>query len=450
MPIIGTETEYGITAPALPGADPELLSALVVDHFPGAATPVLAEVHNRTLGNGARLYVDHGHPEYCTPEASSAIGAAIADRAGELVMARAAAAASERLGERIRLYKNCTDGKGRSYGHHENYLVARELPWSTLETALPTFLVTRTTFAGAGRVGLGQASERAGFQLSQRADFFERVSGLDTTANRGILNTRDEPHATASRWRRLHVIPGDATRNPFATWLRLGATSLVLAALEAGWTPPRRLADPVAAFRAVSRDLTLTAPLPLADGGAATAVELQRDWLAGASAVVAPDDDQASVLAEWAQVLEDLDGDASQTADRLDWTAKLGLLDAARRRGALRWDAPRLAQLDLAWADLDDAASPYAALRRSGVLADWVSDAEAVAAASTPPSDTRAYARGRLVAEYPDAVIAATWESVLLRDASGGLHNLRMGDPWSHARGDFERVLATLPPLARA
>ncbi len=445
MPLIGTETEYGIWAPDAPAADPEWLSSLVVDSYPGVATAVLEGAHNRVLGNGARLYVDHGHPELSTPETTNPTDATLHDLAADRLVAQAAAAASDRSGTRIRVFKNNTDSKGSSYGFHENYLLDRATEWTLLERVLPTFLVTRVVFAGAGRVGLGTdpaalGPAGAGFQLSQRADFFERVSGLDTMRRRGIVNTRDEPHATASRYRRLHVIAGDANRNPFATWLKLGTAALTLAALEAGLVPGRLLADPVAAFREVSRDLALTRPLPLDGGGSATALHLQREFLDAARTVASsiefPEADE--LLDEWQTILDDLERDPSSTADRLDWPAKRGLLDRLRERDHLSWDAPRIAQLDLAWADLDDAASPFAALRRTGRLVEWVGDDEIARAASEPPQDTRAWTRGGLITHHGDAVVASTWDSMLLRGPRGRLHNLRMPEPLSWTAADCD------------
>ena len=392
------------------------------------------------------LYVDHGHPEYATPEATNATDAATHDLAGDAIVAAAAATASERVGTPIRVFKNNTDGKGHSYGHHENYLVPRALPWARLEELLPTFLVTRVVFAGAGRVGLGVRGDAPGYQLSQRADFFERVSGLDTTRRRGILNTRDEPHATPARWRRLHTIAGDANRNPFATWLRLGATALLLDAVAL--PSPRcaralaavpRLLDPVAAFRAVSRDLGLRATLPT-DRGAVTALDVQRAFAAAcaAHAAEAAFPEAEELLGEWVGVLDDLAADPTTTADRLDWPAKLRLLERLRLRDDLPWDAPRLARWDLAWAELDAAASPFTALQGAGALIDWLPAAAVAAATREPPRDTRAYGRGRIVAEHADAVIAATWDSVLLRDPRGVLHNLRMTEPLSWRAGEFD------------
>lgn len=450
MPLLGTETEYGILAPEAPGLDAEWLAERVVEAHEGPATPVLGAIYNRVLGNGARLYVDHGHPEYSTPETTDPDAATAHDLAGDLLVARAAAAASERAGTPIRVFKNNTDGQGNSYGAHENYLVARGVDWGRLEGVLALHLVSRTVCTGAGRVGLGAEPGRRGapgFQLSQRADFFERVSGLDTTRRRGIVNTRDEPHATASAYRRLHVIAGDANRNPFATWLKLGAAALVVAAVEAGGDPGVRLADPVGAFRTVSRDLTLSARLPLAGGGAASALDLQRRLLDACARWASGLGFAGDVLEEWARALDDLAADPTGAADRLDWPAKLGLLRRLRERDALGWDDPRLARLDLAWAELDAPASPVAALRRAGRLIDWVPDADVADAAAEPPRDTRAYARGRLVADHADAVVAATWDSVLLRDRSGRLHPLRMGEPRSWRAGEYEAALAALPPL---
>lgn len=447
MPLIGTETEYGIAAPAEPGLDPVLLSELVVASYDGPATPVLEGVHNRVLGNGARLYVDHGHPEYSAPETTCPSDALLWELAGDALVQRAAAAASERVGTPVHVFKNNTDGKGASYGYHENYLLRRSTPWVAVSAALPAFLVSRIVLTGAGRVGLGPASEASGFQLSQRADFFERVEGLDTTRRRGIVNTRDEPHARWSQWRRLHVIAGDATRSPFATWLRLGSAALALAALEAGLLPVVRLADPVAALRSVSRDLTASRPVALADGGSETAVGLQQRYLDACRDVVAREGfpEGSEVLAAWQGVLDDLRGDPARTADRLDWAAKLALLEAYRTRHGAGWDDPRVAALDLRWADLEPAGSVVGALQGAGRLPAGPSREAVSAAEARPPADTRAHTRGHLVADHPDAVVVATWDSVLLRDARGRLHTVAMPDPLGWGAADFDASA----PLAR-
>lgn len=440
MPLLlGTETEYGITAPGRPDLDAQALSALVVEACGVAATPVVEDSRHRVLGNGARFYVDHGHPEYCTPETTSPSDLLTHELAGDRIVADAAAAVSDALGSPVHVFKNNTDGKGQSYGYHENYLLRRATPWEAIEAALPTLLVTRVVLAGAGRVGLGPASTHPGFQLSQRADFFERVSGLDTTQNRGIVNTRDEPHALPRDWRRLHVIAGDATRSPFATWLKVGVLGLCLGALEAGFLPTITLADPVEAFRAVSRDLTLTAPLTLTDATTATPLEVQ-ERLRDAAARFAEREvfpEASELLAAWTRALDDLRTDPTRAADRLDWAAKLVLLEGYRSRDDLSWDHPKLAQVDLAWAELGER-SLVTRLQQAGRLAAGPDPTTIEEALTTPPADTRAHTRGTWVAQHPDQVIAAGWDSLLVRDSGRALHTLRMPDPFRHTAAESE------------
>ena len=214
------------------GDGPQALPRATTEEYedPGAANVILT--------NGARLYVDHAHPEYSSPEVTNPLDAVRWDRAGERVMlASVRALASTAALPDVALYKNNVDGKGATYGMHENYLVDRAVPFNDLAARLIPFFVTRQVFTGAGRVGLGQRGEEPGFQLSQRADYMEAEIGLETTLRRPIINTRDEPHADPDRWRRLHVIIGDATMLEVATYLRLGTTSLVL------WLIERAVAD---------------------------------------------------------------------------------------------------------------------------------------------------------------------------------------------------------------
>ena len=421
--LLGSEMEYGVTGQ---------LAELVVDHVRVPATTPDPDTHHRMLGNGGRFYVDHGHPEYATPEVRSASELVLYEHAGDLLAAEAAAAASAAHGSPITLFRNNTDGKGHSYGYHENLLLRRSTPWDAIEAALPAVLVTRTVIGGAGRVGLGPCNENPGFQLSQRVDFFERTAGLDTTRRRGIVNTRDEPHARPSVWRRLHVIAGDANRSPFATWLRAGTLALCVAALEEGLLPTVRLADPVAAFRTVSRDVACSASLPLADG-ADTAVGLQERFRDAGAQLCAryafPEGD--ALLDAWTATLDQFRTDPTQLADRLDWAAKLRLLTALRERDGLSWADPRLAALDLRWAALEpDGIVPR--LQDKGALAAPPPAAEVVAATSAPPPDTRARVRGGWVTHRPAAVLAAGWDALLVRDARGGLHPLDLTDPFRH------------------
>src|SRR5215207_7749667 len=243
--VMGTEVEYGISVPGQPTANPTTLSSQVVNAWAVADNDLDEDTGMATviLTNGARLYVDHAHPEYSTPEVTNPRDIVLWDKAGEQVMAEAARRAASIPGNpTIQLYKNNTDGKGASYGSHENYLMDRKTPFIDIVRGLVPFFVTRQVFAGSGRVGIGVEGRTDGFQLSQRADFFEVEVGLETTLKRPIINTRDEPHADADKYRRLHVIIGDANLSELSTYLKVGTTSLVLALIEA---------------KALSQDLTI-------------------------------------------------------------------------------------------------------------------------------------------------------------------------------------------------
>jgi len=441
MPLLGAETEYGILAPGRPDLHPTVLSAAVVDGYdgPGTRTRVdddgsipLEDAHNRFLGNGARLYVDHAHPEYSTPEVTSPRAALLADLAGDEIVRAGALAASAALATAVRVFKNNTDGKGASYGYHENHLLGRATPWERIVEGFLPFVVTRLPLIGAGRVGLGQASDLPGFQLSQRADFFEAITGLETTIRRPLVNTRDEPHADRARWRRLHVIAGDANRSETSTLLKFGTTSAVLRAIDAGAIRPVVLTDPLGAVKVISRDLNCTARLELTDGRWLTAIEIQRDYRAQVETAGVGDPD---VLELWTATLDRLSAEPL-TCVELDWVAKLNLLQSFRRRDALSWDHPRLAQVDLAWAELTDR-SPYAALVRAGRMPRLTSDVEIARAIEVPPVDTRAHLRGGLVGERTAQVASVDWSWVMLRDKR---QRIRLDDPFAGTAADVERA----------
>jgi len=248
------------------------------------AMPPEVETHlvNAVLTNGARYYVDHAHPEYSTPECADAREVVLFDKAGERILARSIDAAARALpnGQSIEVLKNNSDRKGNSYGCHENYLMDRQVPFGRIVQHVMPFFVTRQIFTGAGKVG-SEASSTGGvevpYQLTQRADFFEEEVGLETTLKRPIVNTRDEPHADAQKYRRLHVIVGDANLSEIATLLKVGVTAIVLSMIEDDWLKDRdfTLQAPVSAIRRVSYDLSLRDPLPLADGATMTALEMQ-------------------------------------------------------------------------------------------------------------------------------------------------------------------------------
>ena len=452
--IMGTEIEYGIAVPGDATANPVLTSTQVVLAYAAAAEIPRArrarwdyEVEsplrdargfdlgvpgvpapepevddlgaaNVILTNGARLYVDHAHPEYSTPEVTNARDVVIWDKAGERIMEEAALRAATVPGQRrMQLYKNNVDGKGASYGSHENYLMKRSTPFTSVISGLTPFFASRQVICGAGRVGVGPAGEQAGFQLSQRADYIEVEVGLETTLKRGIINTRDEPHADADKYRRLHVIVGDANLAETSTYLKVGTTSLVLDMIEAGRRfDDLRLADPVRAVHAISHDPTLKATVELSDGRRFTALDLQFAYHERAAEQVDQDgSDKISLemLRTWAEALDDLSRDPAECADRLDWPAKLRLLEGYRARDGLGWASPRLHLVDLQYSDVRLDKGLYNRLVARGSMRRLVSEEEVRAAITMPPEDTRAYFRGRCLERYPAEVAAASWDSVI-------------------------------------
>ena len=454
---MGIETEYGISVRGNPRANPMVLATHVVNAYASYAgltgqhrprwnydeeTPLRdargfdasrAEADptqltdddvgmaNVILSNGARLYVDHAHPEYSAPEVLSPRDAVVFDRAGQVIMAKAAqlASAIPAVGQ-VHVYKNNTDNKGSSYGTHENYLMSRRTPFADIVTGLTPFFVSRPVFAGAGRVGRGQDGTGLGYQLAARADFFEVEVGLETTIKRPIINTRDEPHADPEFFRRLHVIVGDANLSETATYLKLGTTSLVLAMIEAGWWRTDLMpARPVTALHAISHDPTLRASVECRDGRRRTGVQMQREYADAAAAFVAAtlgadvDPETADILTRWQGVLDALERDPYELAEQLDWVAKLRLLEGYRRRDHLEWGAAQLELVDLQYSDVRVERGLAARLEARGSLARLTSDAEITHAVTAPPTETRAYFRGECIRRFADNVTAASWDSVI-------------------------------------
>lgn len=423
-------------------------------------------VSNLLLTNGGRLYVDHAHPEYSSPEVASARDAVLWDRAGEEIMLAAVRTlAANPHTPQIALYKNNVDGKGASYGTHENYLVTRTVPFEDIVRYLTPYLVTRQILVGAGRVGIGPAGEQPGFQISQRADYIEAEVGLETTLRRPIINTRDEPHADPATYRRLHLIIGDANCSEVATFLKLGATSLVLAVLEqvarggaipAAWDG-LDLLEPVDAVRRVSQDLTLTAQLPLADGTTASAWEIQQRYLAGVRQALTADDGDAhrgqpdtdEVVATWERLLTLLRTDQTAAAREIEWLAKLHVLQGLRERHHLAWDHAKVQAVDLQWSDVRPERGLYARLRAAGAVTTMVSQTEVSHAVAHPPRNTRAWFRGELVRRYPGAVESAGWASAVV-DAPDqpSLVRIPMPDPTRGTAALLEEVMAAHPDIS--
>ncbi len=479
--IIGTEVEYGISVPGDPSANPVVTSTQVVlayaasvaaprarrarwDYevesplrdargydlsslFGPAVEPDVDDIGaaNVILSNGARLYVDHAHPEFSGPEVTNPLDAVRYDKAGERVMEQAALLAGAVPGAKaLQLYKNNVDGKGASYGTHENYLCLRETPFPSLIAGLIPFFASRQVITGSGRVGIGPSGQTPGFQLAQRSDYIEVEVGLETTLKRGIINTRDEPHSDAERYRRLHVIIGDANLAELSIYLKVGTTALVLSMIEQGWPLPAvQLANPVAAVHEISHDPSLATTVPLADGRALRGVDIQRAYAEAAAAFVEDrfgddvDPDTADVLQRWLEVLDTLERDPMELADRLDWPAKLRLLEGFRARDGLAWGAPRLALVDLQYSDVRLDKGLYNRLVSRGSMQRLVTEDEVRRAMTEPPEDTRAYFRGRCVRQYADKLAAASWDSVIFDVGRESLVRIPTLEP---TRGTKEHV----------
>ncbi len=502
---IGTETEYGIATPGHNHVSPIITSTHAVVSYASArgfgkhrvrwdftdesplrdsrgfdlrryhqapvVDPHAIGVANVFITNGARFYVDHAHPEYSSPEVTNAWDAMVYDAAGDHILMQAVAdtAAFSSQGKSVleghdpcpplKIYKNNVDGKGASYGSHENYRYRRDIDFDVIAQALIPFFVTRQVIIGAGRVGLGQQGERAGFQISQRADYIEQEISLETTLNRGIINTRDEPHTNADDWGRLHVIIGDANMSQTANLLKFGMTTLVLDAIEAGCEfMDLKLAKPVREVAAVSHDLTLTHTLTLADGRTLTALDILREYR---ERVLTTLGDQLSevdlrVLALWKEIMDLLAEDPLKTSHLLDWTAKWALIQSFLGRG-LSIDDAKIKLVDLQYSDIDPARSLHHALVGKGRMREYVSRDEIARAAVTPPVDSRAFFRGQMIARFPQSVIAANWESLIVKTADdsevripttelGGLTRAEVGEILDSAESVID-VLAALVEL---
>ena len=379
------------------------------------------------LKTGARWYNDHAHPEYCTPECSTLLELLQQDFIGDqlaMTCADAVTAADPNV-NRVRIYKNNTDFQGHSYGCHENYLVPRALPWRDLSAAMVAFLTTRQIFCGSGKYGWEDEDKFVGpgFQISQRGDFFRVIESVDTMQKRPIVNTRDEPHADASKWRRFHVICGDANLSPFATYLKAGTTAAVLDALSRGAPLDRvpAIADPVEAICALSRDRGWNWECQRSDRKPTTAIEVQREYLELAREFAEPNSERQQLLIDWAHILDDLERDPIRTADRLDWSAKFELIETFRENEGVAEDDPWVRSLDLSYHLLDRKDGLFFALLDQGSFR-LPFDAQLLNGASVaPPPTTRAALRGALIDRFAEDVDAAQWDHVRLRNGGGKL-----------------------------
>jgi Pup amidohydrolase len=409
------------------------------------------------LRNGARLYNDHSHPEYSSPECSTLLEHLQQDYAGDQLLMDCARNLNQGSANPVRLYKNNTDFCGHSYGCHENFLLPRRLPWENLSGGVMAFLVTRQIMCGAGKYGWEDEDKflHPGFQISQRSDFFFELQSIDTMQRRPIINTRDEPHADRQFYRRFHVILGDSNLSLFSTYLKIGTTALVLQALlneaPAGRLP--MLADPLAALKSISRDRTWKWRCELAGGREATAVEIQREYLQLARDYCTHlGEDWRQLLDAWEQVLADLERDPLSTSDRLDWSAKYKLIEQFRQAENLGEEDPWLPSLDLSYHLLDPQQGLFYGLMDQGALLLPYPLADIKAHSLCPPSSTRAAVRGRCVEKFGSAIQAAQWDHVLLRSSQGTLKLdlTNLFDPAQIKRGlDLINSARTVDDLAR-
>jgi proteasome accessory factor PafA2 len=398
------------------------------------------------LSNGARFYNDHAHPEYSTPECTTLREIVAQDKAGERILEECARRRNRKQveGQEVRLYKNNTDFVGHSYGCHDNYLMRRDVPWDRIVSDVVPFLVTRQIYAGAGKMGIESESavvQPGVFQISQRSDFFQVLVSIDTMNRRPIVNTRDEPHADAGKYRRFHVIIGDSNMSEIATALKIGTTALVLDLIEQGHAPHIELANPVEATKAISRDQTHDWIIELKDGRKISAIDIQRLYLRAAMEHCERDAETGWLLREWDAVLNDLQQDVMLCRDRVDWVAKKFLLTTFRESEGLDWADPWLQSIDLEYHNVSLEGGLYYELARSGEMRRFITEEEIKAAIFHPPLTTRAFFRGRSVARFCKEVAAIQWDEVVF-NCPGGTRTVNLNEAFEDAA--LERLNALM------
>ncbi len=445
--VLGTETEFGIATKDPEAVDPVSNSLLLINNYPALPSarvlwdyenenplldlrgfevegererpgPEYNKLLNKLLANGGRLYVDGAHPEYSTPECTNARDVVMFEKAGERILDLCRQLANRaKEEEKFFIYKNNTDGKGNSYGYHENYLMPRALSFDRIMQPLIPFLVTRQIYAGAGKVGAENRMPPIPYQLSQRADFFESLIDLNTMVKRPIINTRDEPHADPAKYRRLHIIIGDANMSEFTTYLKVGTMAIVLSMIaDAHEVKGIELEDPVKTMKEVSRDPQLKQTIRLTDGRTITAIEIQRIYLEHAHRYLQerpPDPIAQDVLVKWGAVLDQLAKDPMQLSREIDWVIKKELIESYMAKKGCGWEDSRVSMMDLQYHDVNLQKGLYYALERGGYVERIVSYDEIAKAETMPPLDTRAYFRAMCLKKYPKEVYAASWSSVL-------------------------------------
>ncbi len=475
--IIGSETEYGLTVQNDPEFDSIATALLLVNSYNVEQSLKLLwdydqedplvdargfEIDdeydvpdqqdnmaiNKVLPNGARFYVDHAHPEFSTPECSNVFDLLCYEKAGERILNLSRIGASYLLpaDRTVLIYKNNSDQKGNSYGYHENYLMDRRTPFQTIVEQFTPFLVSRQIFCGAGKVGAENGTEYVPYQVSQRGDFFETEIGLDTMVKRPIINTRDEPHADRDRYRRLHVIVGDANMSEYTTYLKVGTTMLVLHMLEDGFlSDDLELRNPVRALQAVSHDPTCKVQLPLKNGKKLTPVEIQWYFHEAAQRYVAayPNSHATypAIVEEWGSVLARLGDDPMQLHREIDWVMKLHLLTNYMDRRSSGWDDPRIAMMDLQYHDIRPDKGLYYVLERTGAARRVLTEEQIAQALEDPPEDTRAYFRGQCLKKFKHQIFGVNWDSISFNLGEGPIKRILMEEPTRGTKRHVQQLL---------
>jgi len=448
--IFGLENEYGVTC-TLRGQ--RRLSPDEVARYLFRRVVSWGRSSNVFLQNGARLYLDVGsHPEYATPECDSIHDVVVHDKAGERILEQLLTSAEKRLADEgingdIYLFKNNTDSAGNSYGCHENYLTGRTEELAHYTNALIPFLVTRQIYAGAGKVL--QTARGAMFCISQRAEHIWEGTSSATTRSRPIINTRDEPHADAEKYRRLHVIVGDSNMSEYATFLKVGTTAILLRMLEEPNVIMRdmTLENPIRAIREISHDMTCTRKVRLANGREATALEIQSEYLTRALRYaerrdLSPLEKQA--LGMWEKSLTTIEKDPLGQDREADWVIKYKLIEAFRERHGLQLTDPRVSLLDLQYHDINRKRGVFYRLQDRGLVERTCGDAEIDEAIETPPQTTRARLRGEFIKKAKERKRDYTVDWVHLKLNDQAQRTVLCKDPFRSHDERVEKLIASL------
>lgn len=448
--IFGIENEYGVTC-TLRGQ--RRLSPDEVARYLFRRVVSWGRSSNVFLANGARLYLDVGsHPEYATPECDSVRELVVHDKAGERILEQLLTSAEQRLGDEgvhgdVYLFKNNTDSAGNSYGCHENYCTSRRDDFSSYTEVLIPFLVSRQIYAGAGKVL--QTARGARYCVSQRAEhIWEGVSSA-TTRSRPIINTRDEPHADAERYRRLHVIVGDSNMSEYTTFLKVGACSLMLRMLEEPQVVLRdmTLENPIRAIREISHDTTCTRRVRLANGREVSALDIQSEYLNRALRFAEHHDltdEEQLALDMWEYTLSHLEDDPLKLDRELDWVIKYKLIEAYRERHDLTLSDARVALVDLQYHDVNRERGVFYRMQRKGMVDRIVTDEEISHAVEHPPQTTRARLRGEFIKRAKERKRDYTVDWVHLKLNDQAQRTVLCKDPFKAEDERVDKLIASL------